>query len=84
VDRQITKPHHDELRYTRRGAERPDPGQARSQLAVGVIGGAAQQPVTCEIGQPRPGGIEADVKPDLGTDEHRSTTPDPTPGPQGA
>jgi len=64
-------------------AQRADPGEAGPQIAVGVIGRVAHQPAAGKIGQSGLGRGEAEAKPDLGANEHRAITPDPTSGPQG-
>lgn len=83
MDRYISEPHQHELGYALRRAGRADPGETGSEIAVGVVGGAAQLAAAYEIGHPGLGCVEAKAEPDLSIDKHLPITPEPRSGPQG-
>src|ERR1035441_2924364 len=55
------------------GAAPSGPTRARPRFVVGVVGCAPQQPAAGQVRQPGLGGVEADVQPYLGAQEHAAS-----------
>ena len=71
----VAESHLDELGHAQCSRPRLNPGQASLPLVVGATGCTPQQAAADKVCQPGLGGIETDIQPDPGADEHAPRQP---------